>query len=220
MTAATSTAAAASSGPAIAASNLPPVMASNLEKLLKMDDDLQLLQQKRKELDRSVAHLEAQLYNTERRYLETTVNGNVSVGFAGFYPNNSQSQHTVNNYVSNATSGNGYGGSMYTTPDDDDDMFDIDQQPSQQVRPKTISLANNHQQQIPLFSSSSAVGQESQTMILSYSSNTLRKSLQTVNDEVENGGYHTASGSSGHHKSSGGQGRRKKSIVKLSLVSQ
>jgi chromosome segregation ATPase len=41
----------------------------NLEKVLKLDDELQLMISRRKELEKSIAQIEAQLYNTEKKVI-------------------------------------------------------------------------------------------------------------------------------------------------------
>jgi chromatin modification-related protein EAF6 len=50
-----------------------------------MDEELTSLLHRKRELDRHLAGLESQIYNLEDRYLEeTSVDGNVVVGFAGY----------------------------------------------------------------------------------------------------------------------------------------
>ena len=64
---------------------------------MKLDDELQLMQQRRKELEKSLCQLEVQLYNTEQKYLEQThQNGNIATSFSGYLQSERQQRQVGN----------------------------------------------------------------------------------------------------------------------------
>lgn len=170
-----------------------------LQKLLQMDDELQLLQQRKKELERTTAQLEVQLQNMERKYLEQTPNGNVSLGFGGCMA----AFYTETNGPSGSTlSGGGYGGGSSSSRRASGHVNIFGQSGSS----TTGGITESH------------IVQDSD-MVFSMSSNTLRKSQQLV-QELEVNSRINVAGSGGGAGGAGqsGAGRRKKSIVKLSLA--
>lgn len=57
----------------------------SLEKVLALEDEITILLQRKREVERNLAALEVQLYNSEGRYLEQTLSlGNVAKGFDGY----------------------------------------------------------------------------------------------------------------------------------------
>lgn len=172
-----------------------------LQKLLEMDDELQLLQQRKKELERTTAQLEVQLNSMEKKYLEQTPAGNISTGFSGYMA----SFYAETNGNINSVS-SGYGSQQQQHNRRSVNIFG-------QIGSSHGGITESH------------IVQDSD-LVLSMSSNTLRKSLQLVQEMEANtrinvagsGGAISGGNDAGTGASSASASRRKKSIVKLSLA--